>query len=704
MKPKGLIFSSLIAMTSFIGVGAAHAQSSDDEGSRRALQEVVVTAQKRTQSLQKVAAAVTVLDAEVLVAKGVVDIRAAQMLLPSVRFQEENASTEIYIRGVGSTLDLPQIEPPTAINFNGIYIPREANSVPFFDIERLELLPGPQGTLYGRSALGGTVNVSFARPVFETETSVAVDVGNYALIHGTAVYNAAFSDKSAIRIAVDYTSRDGFMDSGANSRDDGAVRLSYLYDSDEFSAYLWGYVVDKNGKSPNLVNKGFNPNTMSFDENAYLHDDPWDDSRNGSLAPLAPFGPPAAEDQDYDNYAIGAELVWELSSATLTYVPSFLSLDWNADYWIGALPAYLATDIDSQSHELRLNGSSDRMNWIAGLNAYGVENDGNFIIAGGLVQNVDKHTLEGAGVFGQLTYDVTDTFRVTVGGRYSYDSRVGQGFEPDAFGQLGAPYTYDEDFNKLDWRVGVELDGSEDVMWYANVQTAYQPGTFNAFVSTPTLNNEVAEANLIAFSGGVKSRLLGGMLQINDEVFYYDYSDLFAQAFNASAGKVATFNAAKVEVYGNELDFVLQASDDIRLNLSVGYLHARNKDFVIPGVGGANLDGLQLQYAPDWTVVGGYSQHFDFGNGSLQLRADARYESSFWGNFVHTPGTMQDDYVKADASLTYLADSGWSLGLWIKNIGDEAVLAATAAAGIPGPASPFLEQPMTYGLRFTWSN
>jgi iron complex outermembrane receptor protein len=131
------------------------------------LEEVTVTATKQTQSLQKTPAAVTVLSGDSLTIAGITDIRAAQDFVPSVRFQAEGTSTEIYIRGVGGTLDDPQVEPPTSFNFNGIYVPREATSVPLYDVEQIEVLPGPQGTLYGRSSLGGAVNVNFNRPTKE---------------------------------------------------------------------------------------------------------------------------------------------------------------------------------------------------------------------------------------------------------------------------------------------------------------------------------------------------------------------------------------------------------------------------------------------------------------------------------------------------------------------------------------------------------
>ena len=128
------------------------------------IDEIIVTVQKRSQVIQDIPAAVTVIDGETLLARGVTTLADLQNLVPSIRLQKESASTEIYIRGVGSTLDVPMIEPPNAYNINGVYVPREVTSASFVDVERVEVLPGPQGTLYGRGAIGGVVNTVTRRP------------------------------------------------------------------------------------------------------------------------------------------------------------------------------------------------------------------------------------------------------------------------------------------------------------------------------------------------------------------------------------------------------------------------------------------------------------------------------------------------------------------------------------------------------------
>ncbi|MGL6224163.1 MAG: TonB-dependent receptor plug domain-containing protein, partial [Steroidobacteraceae bacterium] len=251
-RSPSLVLRAAIALQLFPLLAAA-----DDAGA--GLETITVTAQKVTADLQKTTAAVTALPGNLLLQAGVYDIRAVQNLMPSVRFQAENASTELYIRGVGSTLDLPNIEPPNAFNFNGVYIPREGTSIGLFDIESIELLPGPQGTLYGRAALGGAVNVQFNRPTRELETSGLLEVGDYSLLHGTIVQNLPVGETLALRGAFDYIEHDGYLRTGADSKQDYAARLAAVYEpNDDVDVYAWVHGAKKEGDSPNLVRRGYN--------------------------------------------------------------------------------------------------------------------------------------------------------------------------------------------------------------------------------------------------------------------------------------------------------------------------------------------------------------------------------------------------------------------------------------------------------------
>lgn len=721
------ISASVFALIAAMPVYGQDAASEDPDG----IPEIIVTAQKSSEKLQKTAAAVTAVSGEELVARGVTDLRSAQMVIPAARINNENNNTQVFVRGVGSNLDFPNVEPTVAFNFNGIFVPREATSTAFFDIASMEVLPGPQGTLYGRGAMGGAVNVNFKRPGFENAGTAQLEAGNYSLVHATLAQDLALTDSLAIRFAGDYINHDGYFTSGAHAADDVAGRLSILYQPQSgFSAYLWASYAEKNGKAPNAVNHS--PGSPRF-----LTKDPWDDvgasiitnqtfnflTSQGVVLPFT-VGNVKAEDPGYKVFTIGGEFSIDIGdNATLTYLPGYVNLTSEPGYWLGSFLFTLPAKYEVNSHELRLSGSNGTVDWLGGLFYYHQENSGlikNFYsgIGGPLVQQgfqIDQNILKGFGIFGQARFSVNDAFRATVGGRYSDDKRRAKGFNPEYlfFGaEPTQPFAFRQGYSNFDWKLGVEYDAAPDVLVYAGVQTGYAPGTYNPITQAgidagdPFVNvgqpydgtTEVGKADLLAFAAGFKSRFADNRVQFNLEAFHYTYKDLLQQQFNVALLYNPLFTAEKVEIYGFQADFVVQPTDNDRLNASIGYTHARNKRFVTPG--GTDFSGLQPPYAPDWTILGSYTHSFDLGSAKLDATVAGRYESSWWADFVHSPGTQQPAHAKLDASLTYISDKGWRLGIWGKNLTDYAVLGAAAAAGFPGPATGFLDTPRTYGVRF----
>ncbi len=566
------------------------------------------------------------------------------------------------------------------------------------------MLPGPQGTLYGRSAIGGTINVTPTRPGFNNDGSALLEAGNYAAVHGTVTQNIRATDTVAFRVAVDYNRNEGFETTDADSKNDLSVRLSSLIDpNDKLSIYLWAQAAGKYGHTENLVNKGTNPSTGTYCEGCFLSSNPWNDTRTGAFA--GPFGAPVAEENQYKSLILGSQVDYRFDGATLTYLPSYLYLNAAPEYWLSAIRSSNTAHYNQITQELRLASTNDGpLKWLGGLYFYNVRNYGgitlftNIPAMAFLQDSVTQDQLKGYAAFGQGTYSITDTFRVTVGARGSTTKRTAYGDEPEALG--GLPYNFDQTFNNVDWKFGLEKDVLTKMMLYGSVQTGYQPGTFNELPNTATFNNEVKPSRLRAYTGGVKSRWLDDRLQINNEIYYYDYRDLLIQSYNIAAAYNTIFNARKVAIKGDQLDVLAKVSTNDQVNLNVGYSHARNVDFVTPA--GQNYDGLQLAYAPDLTAMAGYTHSTPIGDATLRAHIDWRFESSWYADYVHNPGVRQDPSNKGDASLTYDATK-WSVGLWIKNIQNKAVIAATAAAGIPGPATSYLDDPRTFGVRFTAS-
>jgi iron complex outermembrane recepter protein len=494
---------------------AAEAGTSGD-----ALAEVTVTAEKQAQNLQKTAAAVTAISAEALIDAGVGDLRDAQKLVPSVRFQAEGNNTQIFIRGVGANLDQANVEPNVAFNFAGIYLPREADSAAFFDVQQLEILPGSQGTLYGRSAIGGTINLTPAKPSFNDDGDVLLEVGNYASVHVTATQNIKATDSVAFRVAADYARNDGFETTGADKKNDPSLRLSTLMNpTDGLTVYLWAQGAQKNGDTENLVNKGLNPATGTYCEPCLLYSNPWNDTRTGQFA--GPFGTPAAEKNDYSTYMTGGQIDYDFGNMLLSYLPSYLYLNAAPLYWLSAIQSTNTAHFNQISQELRLSSEGDGpWKWLAGINYYDSRNKGALYLFTNLPMafyqsDVLADRLIGYSLFGQATYSITESTRITGGVRGSSTERVAHGNEVVALG--GLPYSFDRTYDHADWKVGVEQDLTRKMMGYATVQTGYQPGTFNELPNTATYSNEVKPQKLLSYTAGLKSRWFDDRLQINDE-------------------------------------------------------------------------------------------------------------------------------------------------------------------------------------------
>ena len=673
----------------------------------------------------------TVLNRDTLSVRGITTLADVQNLVPSVRLQKESASTEIYIRGVGSTLDLPMIEPPNAYNINGIYVPREVTSASLLDVDRIEVLPGPQGTLYGRGAIGGVVNTVLARPTDELDTSVMLELGNYEHVRTSVTQNLPINDRVRARGTVSYFERDGYLGSGADSADDLAMLMSVEASPvDSVNLYLWGHIESRDGYAANLLSKGDNGNPKS---QRFPTGDPWEDRLLGDLESYATLGQIDAQPRAWDTTIIGGRFDWEINrNLSLTYLPSLLEFDWRQGYWLTHKKGDFGETIDQQTHELRFawQGNSP-LTWLAGLYTYRIETAGQLFIQFGpdeLFQgspaglwldasDVRDHELKGTALFGELTYGFNDRSRVVIGGRFSDDRKVGTGFQPDIVvepavdtdpmalftGEAPPSWSNSESWTHFDWKLGFEFDASAESLLYGNVQTGYQPGTFDVFPDTAT-----PESELLAFAAGVRSRFLDDQLTANAELFFYDYENLLTQAFDAATG-TNRLTSADVEIAGIQLDtrFTPAAWANTSVELSLGYLHARYEDFFIDSLDVFN--GNQLQNAPDWTVNLRLVHSWPLRWGA-DITADVatRFESGFWGDFSHSPGIYQESYTKSNVAVTYHSGNDrWSFGVWIHNIEDQDVQAAAATGNPitdPGPGAPFLEPPRTYGLRVTYNS
>ena len=399
MFKTALTIGTCLTLLAALGSRPALADA-DTPATDETLGEIIVTAEKQVQSLQKTSAAVTAIPAADLIDQGVTQLREAPKLVPNVRFQIEGDNVQVIVRGIGATLDFQNVETNVAFNIAGAYAPREATSAAFFDIAKFEVLPGPQGTLYGRSAVGGTINPDAHSAGLSITT--AVSCWKSATIPPYMPRSRRTSRRAtvlAFRAAVDYAKDDGFMETGSYARNDFGVRLSTLYNpNDRLSIYLWAQGAEKNGYNPNLVNKGTDPNTLTYCEQCFLHSDPWDDTRTD---PLALFGTPVRQKADYETMTIGGQVDYKFDGATLSYIPSYLYLDTVPYYWLSAILSVNTAHYNIITQELRIASNSDgKLKWLGGLYYYKSRNHGTFTLFANqpfafLQDNVAANSLEG---------------------------------------------------------------------------------------------------------------------------------------------------------------------------------------------------------------------------------------------------------------------------------------------------------------------
>ena len=685
------------------------------------LQEVVVTAEKRSENVQRAPATISVVSGDDLKTRGVTDISESTVMFPSVKFGQISGTVHMYIRGIGAEQDRASIDPLSAMTQNGIVLPREITGNNLFDVSTIEVLPGPQSTLYGASSAGGIVSVTTNRPTKNQEGSATLEIGNYDYKHITAVQNVPLSDTLAVRAAFDGAFHDGYQTSGADSEDQIAGRISALYQPNaDMTAYLW-YAFNHTGGQP--------ANTVTLTGNHVWADPkhPWNDYScvdSGAGAPLGanPNCDPfyiGQQFQDFRTNMMGGQFDWHLNDFTLSMIPGAVIDGGTTLQYFSPFPNYQVIGTHQYSDELRITSDSEKpFKWLGGLFFYQIREYQYFSVNNTLLQNLNREagnpeiwnedrTLA---AFGQVTYSVTDWFRLTGGLRYSSNHKEANGCNCSAGGGEGVYFTFDHTWPRVDWKVGTEVDIGAHGMWYATVQTGYNNGAYQYYNQSGLLGPEnagpaplVQPSKLVSYSTGTKFRFLDNRLEVNNEIYFYNYKDLLIAPFDDNPAHYGNtfYNANKTEIYGDELDIKFLITPNDQLHLNFNYNHARAIDFVV-GNPPVNYGGLQLIEAPDGVGNLGYRHTFTLASGAtVDLNADTHYENGFWGTFDHAPTTHQPAFTMTDASLTYHAsDDKWTVGLWGRNLENSSVIGpgAYVGAGTIGGVYWVLP-PRTFGVR-----
>ena len=710
--------------------------------------DIVVTA-TRTQSLaSKTPIALTAIGSEGLRDAGVSNPTQLADVVPNLSIDRGNG-LQITIRGVTSRDGTEKGDPSAAFLLDGIYIARpQAQEVSFYDLERVEVLRGPQGTLFGRNSTAGVVHVISARPVDRFAASADVTYGNFDTVQATAMLNVPVAPGFALRGAVNYDRRDAYITPWANSPwklDPGkknlSGRLSALIDfGPDVTLLLRGDYSKIDGRPANTVrltnffNRPFTGGTTS---------PAWKDI--GSKAQRTrDYNEGYESFYDNDTWGVMGELTVGLGAVDMTYLGSYREMTRHeqgpqdiSPFFPAALRGVFDGHYWQNSQELRFayNDGGALTAQVGGYYFKEKSGIGAFIInpppviflpkkvEGALRYGFpqDPTISESKGVFGQFTYELVPDLKFTGGVRYSHDlkSRVGQTILefPAPIGIIPTQQNYARrTFSKVTWRAGLDYDLGNTLL-YATVSTGYKAGGFNDGCQSTGPDDTVCmmaakdlyyePETITAYEAGFKGRFADGALRLNGSLFHYDYKGMqLSYSAQVCGGPCqVTTNAGASKVDGVELEAVLAPHPAHRFDVSFNYLKARFTDFKPPlksdstGKTLVNYAGVPLERSPEFTASAGYTYTQELGGGSrLEFGARVRVSDSYLlADYAEPVVFRNPSYHKTDLTVTYRApDDRFMVQGFVKNLENVITLQGASAQY---SSTAYLADPRTYGVR-----
>jgi iron complex outermembrane receptor protein len=633
-------------------------QATTQQPARQGLQTVVVTAERQVQSLQKTSISIVAIDSSEIAQQGLTNAADALKNITNVEVQGAARGSVVAMRGLGSDLPPGMGESAVSTNFDGIYNFRaEGNTAGLFDLDRIEVLRGPQGTLYGRSASGGVVNFLTRNPEVgnsggKLKGNVSLELGTYGLVRTEGGVNVPVNDMLALRVSGTSTDRKGYLSDGYNDDVSSAGRVKLLFQPVKGVSLLAAHErVRLNGKGV-----GFIPQANWENEDTRLQ---------------AATG--ANTDVGYQRYLqtkTWLELNADLGFGVLTVLPAWQRADGEL---YRKFDASRPAGSEEQSNrdpngarqdslEVRLaSGAGAPIKWVLGYYGYKMSNSTYCLVScDGSSPNPNATSTRSKSAFAQTTVPLAAGLRGIVGVRSTKDEKT--------VSSLSGTDPRDT-WKSTDGKLGLEYDLAPAVMAYATYASAYRPGGFNALPGAVG-NLRFESEKMRSAELGVKSRLLDNTLQVNAALFNMDYKNYQIVDF-APPDYAKISNVPEQKVRGFELDSRMLLGDYGMLRASVALLDAKLGSFVPYGTT-TNLQGQQMPHAPRRAFKLGYEYPIDFADGaSLTLRADARRSSEQYVSATENVFTLQEADSQGDLSAVYKsADDKWSLTVYVKNVGN----------------------------------
>jgi len=727
------------------------------------IEEIIVTAQKREENLQETPVSVTPFTSGNLEDRGFTDLMMIADATPNMQFLAGGAATGgsnealVYLRGIGQSNPSIIFDSGVGIYLDGVYLARSQGGVlDLFDIERIEVLRGPQGTIFGKNTVGGAVNVITRKPTGELGGELQATFGNYDRWDLDALVNfPVIEDTLFAKASFSTRNRDGYVDrvltgERDNDEDRKTFRGGLLWlPSDSVNAYLtFDYLRERaRGNAYNPVTIPGSPlggiwnalvgipTGVPFDER-WIPSDPHKSNSTGFSV------------SDADIWSLALTVNWDLGSFDIKSITSYRDTDSTFVSDPDGTPAPISNKSPVEvlqeqfSQEIQVFGLAfdERLNWMVGA-YYFTENptehvkedifSGLFLALealpgrfgptpfGGLGNpanvSVDLFTerflkveSDSYSIFAQGTYDLTDKLSFTAGGRYNVDDKS---FTQTQYrrrtGALQYGVTNDKTFESFTPKVSIAYQFTDDHMVFGSVSRGVKVGGFNGTRTTTGTSVPFDEEFVWAYELGLKTQWLEDRLRINGSFFFNEYSGLQLTSSILEPGTggilVVVQNAGDAEMKGVELEITARPAVGLELTAGIGLLDAEYTDInptasVPPGASIPDTPEVTLNLA------GQYSMPLNNIGGTLVARVDYYYKDEQFFEPSNNPFVYQDTYGTVNARLTYqFANEKMSISAFVTNLTDQDAIANGFFTGGGGQGAATYIEPIMYGVSFSIS-
>jgi iron complex outermembrane recepter protein len=746
------------------------------------LEEVIVTAQKRAESLQDVPVSVSAISGDLIKEGGITGIGDVAVQTPNFTMTQFNiGEPQYYIRGIGNSADSAGSDPAVATFVDEVYVGRAGGgSSDLFDLDRIEILRGPQGTLFGKNVVGGAISYHTARPTQEFEGKVGVTVGNYDLTVLQGLVSGPLTDGLAGKLVFSKRDRDeGYVENvldGEEYQDEDnlSVRGQLLWDATDDVQVLIGADYSEDDQAGNCRNVG-----------SLTLNDPL-----GLAAVYVPVvaattgndirkcASPAKAFQEREVKGLMARVDWDMGFATFTSLTAYRDMEYEHLEDLAGLPAGITPfnlidtvdeESDQVSQEFRLSSTGDgSLEWLVGafymqenvdraesfIGGFGFplsSTPGVPLLDGDITFLQDAETTSYA-AFGQLSWQFSDQWSLTVGARYSYDEKeitqglannedpafdtaliagalgvpnavveavfapqdaVVLGIPANGFGSLGAffgsgdpsvfsfPYSVDadDDWSEVTTSASLNWTYSDDGLLYLSFSEGYKSGAFAGQAAFPEAAIVPLEPELATnYEVGIKSEFLDNRLRINASAFYTDYEDL--QVFQL-VGSLLVSGNAEATSEGIELEVTGLLTDNWTVVANYAYLDAEYDEYIL---GSNDFAGNSLPRAAEDSYFLRSSYVVPMNSGAeLDLVVSYAYTGDFYFAPSAQASSFEEGYGLLDASVNWRSASGaWDITAWGKNLDDEEYRLHMIIGNVAGSVDVW-GPPRTYGLTVNYA-